>query len=321
MTASIQTVIRKRQDKRNLKLALEDHRTRVAKAQKIQLTTMQKIMNVIVHVLMALMVLYCLIPLIWLLFSSTKTNEGLFSSFGLWFASQNAFLQNLHDTFTFQDGIYVKWLWNTILYAVAAGLGSTIFATFAGYAVATMRFPGRKLLLTVTLAFMSIPSSIITVPLYLMYSNIGLVGSMWSVIIPQLSNAFGLYLMIIFAQTSIPVSLLEAAKLDGANSWQVFWKVAFPLLSPGFVTVLLFALVGAWNNYFLPLIMLSDANKFPLTVGLNVWLRLGQDSMYYATPNNLILMGSLTAIIPLIIAFLSLQKYWQNGLSAGAVKQ
>lgn len=164
MTASIQTVIRKRQDKRNLKLALEDHRTRVAKAQKIQLTTMQKIMNVIVHVLMALMVLYCLIPLIWLLFSSTKTNEGLFSSFGLWFASQNAFLQNLHDTFTFQDGIYVKWLWNTILYAVAAGLGSTIFATFAGYAVATMRFPGRKLLLTVTLAFMSIPSSIITVP-------------------------------------------------------------------------------------------------------------------------------------------------------------
>jgi multiple sugar transport system permease protein len=270
---------------------------------------------------MVLMVLYCLIPLFWLLISSTKSNEGLYTSPGLWFDKNIVFWQNIRDTFTFQDGIFPHWLFNTLLYAVVAGLGSTIFAAFAGYAIATMKFPGRAALLGITLAFMSIPTTVITVPLFLMYANIGLVNTPLAVIIPQLSNPFGLYLMIIYARTSIPMSLVEAARLDGASSWKIFWKIAMPLLSPGFVTVLLFALVGVWNNYFLPLIMLSDSSDYPLTVGLNVWLKMGADSSQKAVPNNLILTGSLIAIIPLIIAFLFLQKYWQSGLAAGAVKQ
>ena len=271
---------------------------------------------------MALMVIYCLVPLLWVLFSSTKTSEGMFSSFGLWFDDKNVFLQNVQDTLAYQHGAYTRWLINTVAYAVIAGFGATIIATFAGYAVATMRFPGRNCLLAVTLAFMSIPSTVITVPLFLMYSKIGLVGTPWAVIVPQLATPFGLYLMIIYAQTSVPVSLLEAAKLDGANSWTIFWRVAFPLLSPGFVTVLLFTLVGVWNNYFLPLIMLSDTKDYPLTVGLNMWLKMGaQGTADGQVPNNLIVTGSLIAVVPLIIAFMFLQKYWQSGLAAGAVKQ
>ena len=278
-------------------------------------------MDILLHLIMLIMVIYCLIPLIWLVFSSTKTNEGLYSSPGLWFSDQNAFFQNIHDVFVFQDGTYGRWLINTLVYAVVAGLGATLFATFAGYAIATMKFHGRKALLWVTLIFMSIPSTVITVPLFLLYSKIGMTNTPWAVIIPQLSNPFGLYLMIIYAQTSIPISLVEAARIDGANTWTIFWKIAMPLLAPGFVTTLLFALVSVWNNYFLPLIMLSDVKDYPLTVGLNVWMKMGGDATYHVVPNNMILTGSLIAIVPLIIAFLFLQRYWQSGLSAGAVKQ
>lgn len=287
-----------------------------------KLTGKQRVLNWLLHIIMALMVIYCLVPLLWVIFSSTKTSEGIFSSFGLWFDDKNVFWQNVQDTFAYQNGAYTRWLFNTIMYAVVAGVGATIIATFAGYAIATMRFPGRNALLAVTLAFMSIPSTVITVPLFLMYSKIGLVGTPWAVIIPQLATPFGLYLMIIYAQTSIPVSLIEAAKLDGTSTWTIFWKVGFPLLSPGFVTVLLFTLVGVWNNYFLPLIMLSDTNDYPLTVGLNMWLKMGaQGTANGQVPNNLIITGSLIAVVPLIIAFMFLQKYWQSGLAAGSVKQ
>ena len=290
-------------------------------AQQVKLTGKQRVMSWLLHIVMAVMVIYCLVPLLWLVFSSTKSNSGLYTSPGLWFADKNVFFQNVHDTFTFKDGVYPRWLLNTLMYAVVAGLGSTLIATFAGYAVATMKFPGRNWLLWITLAFMSIPSTVITVPLFLMYSQVGLVSTPWAVILPQLSNPFGLYLMIIYAQTSIPISLVEAAKLDGASHWTIFWKIGFPLLSPGFVTVLLFALVGVWNNYFMPLIMLQDTKDYPLTVGLNVWLKMGNDTSVKELPNNLILTGSLIAIIPLIICFLFLQKYWQSGLAAGSVKQ
>lgn len=306
---------------REERLYKADRVNRLRNTRNVRLTPKQKVLNWLIHIVMAMMVLYCVIPLVWLVFSSTKTNGDLYNSPGLWFGKQNVFIQNVIDTFRFQNGVYSSWLINTIIYAVVAGLGSTLFATFAGYAIATMKFPGRGWLLWITLAFMSVPSTVITVPLFLMYSQIGLVDTPWSVILPQLSNPFGLYLMIIYAQTSIPISLVEAAKIDGAGHWRIFWKVGFPLLSPGFVTVLLFALVGVWNNYFLPLIMLQDTKRYPLTVGLNVWLKSANDTSMTEMPNNMILTGSLIAIVPLIVAFLFLQKYWQSGLSAGSVKQ
>ncbi|WP_282944293.1 carbohydrate ABC transporter permease [Bifidobacterium pullorum] len=324
MSAATRSASLKRRDE---KLAIKDHKLRVKKQKNtqngipVQLTPTQKILNVLLHLVMLLMVVYCLVPLIWLVFSSTKTNDELYTANAMWFGDHFALWDNIVQTFTFEDGEYGRWLINTLVYAAVAGLGATLFATFAGYAIATMKFHGRKALLWVTLLFMSIPSTVITVPLFLLYSKMGLTGTPLAVIVPQLSNPFGLYLMIIYAQTSIPISLVEAARIDGANTWTIFWKIAFPLLSPGFVTTLLFALVGTWNNYFLPLIMLNDVRDYPLTVGLNVWMKMAGDASYHVVPNNMILTGSLIAVVPLIIAFLFLQKYWQSGLAAGAVKQ
>lgn len=301
-----------------------------SKARGIPLNRTQRFYSFLLHLVMFLMVAYCLVPLIWLFMSSSKTQAGLNNSPGLWFADRShggfALWRNIVGTFTADGGIYARWLGNTIFYAVAAGLGSTILATLAGYAIATMEFPGRSIILTLTLAFMAIPATVISIPLFLMYAKAGLVNNPVSVIVPQLSNPFGLYLMIIYTRLSVPKSILESAKLDGAGPWRIFWSIAFPLVAPGFVTVLLFALVGAWNNYMLPLVMLSGRENFPLTVGLKVWLGQANASGAYAgtglgSLTNFIITGSLIAIVPIIIAFCFLQKYWQSGLAAGAVKQ
>ena len=128
-----------------------------------KLTGKQRVLNWLLHIIMAMMVIYCLVPLLWVFFSATKTNEGMFSSFGLWFDDKNVFWRNVQETLAYQHGTYARWLLNTVMYAVVAGFGATIIATLAGYAIATMRFPGRNSLLAITLAFMSIPATVISV--------------------------------------------------------------------------------------------------------------------------------------------------------------
>ena len=139
-------------------------------------------------------------------------------------------------------------------------------------------------------------------------------------IIPSLISPFGLYLMWVFANEAVPTEILEAARIDGASEVRTFISITFKLLAPGIVTVALFAIVATWNNYFLPLIMLTDPKWFPLTIGLNQWNKqaqgVGADPIF-----NFVITGSVLAIIPIVAIFLFLQRYWQSGLAAGSVKQ
>jgi multiple sugar transport system permease protein len=134
-----------------------------------------------------------------------------------------------------------------------------------------------------------------------------------------LISPFGLYLIWVYAIEAVPTEILEAARMDGASELRTFFTISARLLGPGIVTVLLLTTVATWNNYFLPLIMLSDPDWYPLTVGLSQWNQqatgAAADPIY-----NLVLAGSLLAIIPIVIAFLVLQRYWQSGLTAGSVK-
>lgn len=139
-------------------------------------------------------------------------------------------------------------------------------------------------------------------------------------IIPSLISPFGLYLMWIFSDQAVPQELLEAARVDGASEWRTLWQIALPLLTPGIVTTSLFTIVATWNNYFLPLIMIKDSTWYPLTIGLNQWKDQANTAGGQAI-QNLVITASLITIIPLTIAFLALQKYWQKGLTTGALKQ
>ncbi|PCE14372.1 ABC transporter permease [Microbacterium sp. SZ1] len=264
--------------------------------------------------------LYTVIPLVWLLFSATKTQSGLFSSFGLWFADDFAFVDNLVATLTYRDGIFLRWLGNTLLYVVVGAGGATLLATMAGYGLAKFRFPGRRAVFAIVLGAVAVPGTALAVPTFLLFSELGLTNTPWAVIIPSLISPFGLYLIWVFASESVPTELLEAARIDGAGEFRTFFTISMRLLAPGIVTVALFTVVATWNNYFLPLIMLSDPDWYPLTVGLNQWsaqaIGAGSQPIY-----NLVIMGSLLTIIPIVIAFLLLQRFWQSGLTAGSVKQ
>ncbi|WP_329280126.1 carbohydrate ABC transporter permease [Streptomyces sp. NBC_01451] len=276
--------------------------------------------SILLTVLTGLILVYTVVPLIWLVISATKTQNGLASSSGMWFSSDFALWQNIHDTFTYHDGIFVRWLLNTLLYVVLGAGGATLLAILGGYALAKFTFPGKRAVFAVVIGAVAVPGTALAVPTFLMFSKMGLTDTPWAVIIPSLVSPFGLYLMWVFASEAIPTELMEAARIDGAGEIRTFFQVALPLLAPGTVTVLLFTTVATWNNYFLPLIMLKDPNWYPLTLGLDAWNNQAQ-TIGGDVVTNLVITGSLLTIIPLIAAFLLLQKYWQSGLSAGSVKE
>ncbi|MER7277237.1 carbohydrate ABC transporter permease [Dactylosporangium sp. NPDC000244] len=276
--------------------------------------------SVTLTVLSGVMLVYALLPLAWLLVNATKTQPDLLSRFGLWFGHGFALFDNIADTFTYDGGIFTRWLLNTLLYVVAGAGGATLLAALAGYGLAKFDFPGRRGVFAVVIGAVAVPGTALAVPTFLMFSNLGLTDTPWSIVIPSLVSPFGLYLMWTFAADAVPDELLESARVDGAGEFRTFFRIAAPLLAPGTVTVLLFNVVATWNNYFLPLVMLKDRDWYPLTLGLSAWNRqavtAGGDVVF-----NLVITGSLLTIVPLIAAFLLLQRYWQSGLSAGSVKE
>jgi multiple sugar transport system permease protein len=264
-------------------------------------------------------VIYFILPLFWLVVSATKTNSQLFSSFGLWFADGFNLLANLRDTFTHDGGIYIRWLLNTAYYSVTSAMGAALIATAAGYAFAKFNFRGRALSFAVILGAIMVPQTALVIPTYLLLSKVGIINTPLAVILPSLVNPLGVYLMRVYSEQAIPDELLDAARVDGAGEWRTLLSVAFPILAPGFVTVLLLSFVATWNNYFLPLTVLNDPNLYPVTVGLANWNDLAAASGAAQALFTLVITGALVAIIPLIIAFLVLQRYWQGGLTFGGL--
>ncbi|MFJ4685533.1 carbohydrate ABC transporter permease [Streptomyces sp. NPDC088789] len=270
--------------------------------------------------LTGLVLLYTLLPLAWLVISATKTQTGLQDSFGLWFADDFNLWDNITRTLSYDDGVFLRWLANTLLYVALGAGGSTVLAVLGGYALAKFDFPGRRAVFAVVIGAVAVPGTALAVPTFLMFSSMGLTNTPWAVIVPSLISPFGLYLMWVFAGEAVPTELLEAARIDGSGEVRIFFRIVLPLLMPGTVTVLLFSMVATWNNYFLPLIMLKDPDWYPLTLGLNTWNAQAQTAGGEAV-FDLIITGSLLTIVPIVAAFLLLQRYWQSGLAAGSVKE
>ena len=270
-------------------------------------------------VFMLICVGYFLLPLFWLVVASTKSNDDLFSSFGLWFANFNL-LENIKTVLTFQDGVFIRWAVNSVIYAVVSAVGASFLATAAGYAFAKYRFPGSIALFSITLGAIMIPLAALTVPTYLLFAKAGLTDTYWAIILPSLATPFGVFLMRVYAADAVDDALIEAGRVDGVGELRIFFTIALRLLLPGSVTVLLFTLVATWNNYFLPLIMLNSADKFPLPVGLALWQSTAAGGSGSRALFSTVITGSLLAVVPLVIAFLFLQRYWESGLATGGVK-
>jgi multiple sugar transport system permease protein len=260
---------------------------------------------------------YFLVPIWWLLMAATKTRGELITSPGLWFSGSFHLTENLIDTFSRDGGIYLRWLLNSALYAGVGAAFGTLFATMAGYALAKYVFPWREATFNVVLAGVLVPATALALPLFLMFSRIDAVDTYWSVLLPSMVSPFGVYLARIYAAGGVPDELLEAARLDGASELRTFFTVSVRLMAPALVTIFLFQFVAVWNNFFLPLIMLQNQDLYPVTLGLYIW-----NSQITQAPElqMMLIVGALVSILPLIVAFVGLQRFWRSGLTAGAVK-
>ncbi|NEC17512.1 carbohydrate ABC transporter permease [Streptomyces parvus] len=269
-----------------------------------------------VNVVLLIAAVYTLFPLIWLVSAAGKDAGNLLG--GDVFSLQGFDLaHNLSELTAYQDGIYFRWYGNSLLYAGAGALGCALVSVAAGYAFDKYRFRGKEKLFALVLLGVLLPSTALSLPLYLLAVETGTVNTYWAVLIPALVNPFGVYLSRIFSAGYIPDEVLEAARIDGAGELRAFWSVGLRMVVPGFVTVFLFQFTAIWNNFFLPLVMLSDKDLYPLSLGLYNWhSNANADPSFYP----MVVTGSLLAVTPLIIAFVTLQRHWKAGLTAGSVK-
>lgn len=271
--------------------------------------------KVAVNGVLGLMALYTLIPLWWLVVSATKKSGYLYTGTPLWF-SHFDLITNIRTVFSFQGGIFSTWLANSALYSLVGATVSTLLSAMAGYALSKYTFRGRETVFNVILASVLIPAPMFALPLFLLMAKLNLTDSYWSVLLPSCVSPFGVYLCRIFAAASVPDELLEAARLDGAGEQRTFFRIALPLMAPALVTVFLFQFVGIWNNYLLPSLMLNSPSRQPVTVGLVQW----RAEFANGVPPLLSITGAFLSLLPLLVAFITLQRFWRKGLTAGSVK-
>lgn len=264
--------------------------------------------------LLVLALVYFLFPVYWVFIAAAKNNGQLVASNGLWFADQVNYTQNYTTLMEWTKGNFWRWVGNSLFYSTTAGVIGTLISVMAGYAMAKFRFPGKNATMGIIMAGLLMPIALLTIPMYLVFHHIGLTDTMAAIIIPSCVSPFGVFLGRVYAQSSVPTELIEAARIDDAGEARIFFTMVLRLLAPAMVTIFLFIFVATWNNFLLPLMMVSNDTLKPVTLGL-----YGMMS-YFAPEKGAVMLGALLGVLPLIFLFLLLQKYWQSGLAAGSVK-
>ena len=273
----------------------------------------KKFARIATIVALTITMLYFILPIIWVMFSATKSNADLVSTNGFWFGHFEL-AENYTKLMGWTQGLFWRWVLNSLFYSTTAGVIGTLISVAAGYAMAKFIFPGRNVSMALIMAGLLMPVALLTIPLYVVFHNLGLTDTVWAILIPSCVSPFGVFLGRVYADSSVPTELIEAARIDGASEARVFFTIVLRLLAPAMVTIFLFIFVATWNNFLLPLMMVSTAELKPVTLGL-------YGMMSYFTPQKgAVMLGALLGVLPLIVLFLGLQKYWQSGLAAGSVK-
>jgi multiple sugar transport system permease protein len=269
--------------------------------------------------LLVLLAVFFVAPLAWLFLSTTKSTQQLFSLPVYKPPAHISLGQNVSSTFSVNGGTFSYWLVNSAIYGVVISVGSTYLSTLCGYAIAKLRFPGKRLISGSVVGSLMIPTSVLVIPLFVLERAMRLTNTYQGVILPSLVSAFGVFFMMVYVEEAVPTDLIEQARIDGAGEMRIFRRIALPLLRPGLVTLVLILFVAAWNNFFLPLVLLQNANLFPIPVGVDVWL--GQlstgGSVQPLYPE--ILIASVISVLPLLLLFPLLHRYVTRGFTLGAL--
>ena len=282
--------------------------------------------TLVVTAIVVVLLVFFVLPVLWLLLAPTKTAGQLTSGFPLAFGSFGHLGTAWHNLTSFEGGIIWTWLRNSAVYSGGALILTLLTSVPAGYALALTRFRGRKLLLTVTMISMIMPSAALVLPIFLELNLFHLIGTAWSIILPFSFYPFGVYLVYIYFANSLPRDLLSAARIDGANEWQVFRRIALPLAKPVIALVAFFSFVGNWNNFFLPYLVLPSSQQFPIQVGLNQLLSstpsfnpVAGAGLDITSPE--LALAIIIAILPVLLLFLFSQRALVSGMLAGATKE
>jgi multiple sugar transport system permease protein len=274
---------------------------------------------------LVLFVIFFVLPVLWLLLAATKTDDQLVHGSPLSFGSWHALRANWDALTAFQGDTIFLWLRNSAVYSFVALAITLCVAIPAGYALAMTEFRGRRVLLVATLVVMLMPNATLVVPLFLEVNAVGLIGSMWSIVLPYSFYPFGVYLTYIYFNTTLPRELIAAAKLDGCSEFGVFRHIALPLSAPVVALVGFFSFVANWTNYFLPYVLLPESDQFPVQVGLGTLLddvpQFNPTVGSLAVQRPELALATLLAITPVLVVFLFSQRFLVTGMLAGATKE
>lgn len=285
----------------------------------------RKLPNPLSVVVLALFVVFFVLPVLWLVLAATKTDDQLVHGNPLSFGSWEALGANWTALTSFGDNAILRWLGNSATYSFLALAITLCVAIPAGYALAMTEFRGRRTLLVATLVVMLMPNATLVVPLFLEANAVHLIGSMWSIILPYSFYPFGVYLTYIYFSTALPRDLIDAAKLDGCSPFGVFRHIALPLAAPVVALVGFFSFVANWTNYFLPYVLLPQSDQFPVQVGLGTLLdavpQFNPTAGTAAVQRPELALATLLAITPVLVVFLFSQRFLVAGMLAGATKE
>lgn len=268
--------------------------------------------TIVLYILLFAVIVFWIIPIVWMLLTSIKTNAEIFHFPIVWLPA-HATLQSYQELFTSYP--VFSWFQNSIIVAIATTILTVIVDALAAYPLARMRFHGRRVIMIIILATFLLPTEILLVPQFIGLSHLGISDSYLSLVLPLVANAFGVFLLVQFFQ-SIPTELEEAALIDGSTRAGFFWRILLPLTKPALVSVAIFAFMGSWNNFFWPLIVTNSDTTRTLPVGLSVLVAGSGMAMQYGT----LMAAAAVATIPALLVFIALQRYFVKGIATVGLK-
>jgi multiple sugar transport system permease protein len=265
------------------------------------------------HALLIAVAALLLLPFYWMINSALKSNSEIFVRPLQWWPDPIQW-ENVGKTIGSRYFPYLRLLANSVFFAGGVTIGTVLSCAAVGYGFARLRFPGRDILFGITLATLMIPPIVTFIPTYVLFSKLGLIGGYTPLILPAFfGNAFFIFMMRQFF-LGIPGDLSDAARIDGAGEFRIFWQIMLPLVRPALMVVAVFTLLYTWHDFFGPLIYLQDKSQFPLSLGLYAFK--SQRTADWAN----IMMGSFLTTLPLIIVFLFTQRYFLRGIATTGLK-
>lgn len=266
--------------------------------------------KVVYYVVMIALSFFMVLPLFWMITTSLK-DSGALTAIPIEWIPKKVTLDSFRKLFEIFP--FGKAFLNSVIVSVSITIVNVFSACMAAYVFAKIPFKGRELLFGIFLITMMIPGSVTLIPNYLILRNFHLLNSYLGLVLPSFFNIFGIF-MLRQSMRQIPDDFIDAAVIDGASQWKIFFNVIIPLSRPMIATLFVITFMGAWNDYLWPLIVLTDKNKMTLPVALS--MLNGQ----YSTEYNLLMAGALISIVPIIIVYAFAQRYFEEGLTAGGLK-